>query len=290
MTYAEAEAAGTADETTWVDNCDPETGRIMIPSVYAPPCVPAFDGRQRRRDVAGRHRRRDHGRQLHAAARTPTSPRRSAAPRTNPTRSCRPGRTSWRCCRTCRRPTGARSSSSSSRARGPGDDAVAAQADAVNIVENLKPFAVLNGPAQTPVFAEEMARNKIICISCGLALPDSFTQEHAPYIWGIGPSAEQFLTNFTGYVQRSLLGKKAEFAGDPAMQEQERRFGVVHFEQDPPVFSALTERLNECGAEDGLQRRGDRDLRVRDRQAARAGGHGDRQDEGRGRHHGHLPR
>ena len=49
----------------------------------------------------------------------------------------------------------------------------------------------------------------------------------------------------------SLLGKKAEFAGDPAMHEQERKFGVVHFEQDPPVFSALTERLAECGAEQG---------------------------------------
>ena len=84
-----------------------------------------------------------------------------------------------------------------------------------------------------------MARNKIICIACGLALPDSFTQEHAPYIWGIRPSPEQFLTNFTGYVVNSLLGKKAEFAGDPAMHEQERMFGVVHFEQDPPVFTAL---------------------------------------------------
>src|SRR4051812_35041841 len=42
--YADAKAAGTEGDVTWVDNCDPETGKIKLPTVYAPPCVPKFTG------------------------------------------------------------------------------------------------------------------------------------------------------------------------------------------------------------------------------------------------------
>jgi hypothetical protein len=252
MTYAKAEAAGTAADTTWVDNCDPETGRITIPSVYAPPCVPAFDG-----DNGGATSPGVTADKITIVSYTPppnadvTAALQGAADEPPLVLETRQDFVDM--LQATSETYGREVEVVEFEGSGPGDDAVAAQADAVNIVENLKPFAVLNGPAQTPVFAEEMARNKIICVSCGLALPDAFTQEHAPYIWGITPSAEQFLTNFTGYVAGSLLGKKAEFAGDPALQAQDRKFGVVHFEQDPPVFSALTERLRECGAEQGYQ-------------------------------------
>jgi hypothetical protein len=250
QTYADAKAAGTEGDTTWVDNCDPETGRIKIPSVYAPPCVPAFDG-----DNGGATSPGVTADTITVVSYTPppnadiTSALGGAAD--EPPDILQTRKDFVKMLQETSETYGRTVELIEFQGTGPGDDAVAAQADAVNIVENLKPFAVLNGPAQTPVFAEEMARNKIICISCGLALPDSFTQEHAPYIWGITPSAEQFLTNFTGYVVNSLLGKKAEFAGDPAMRDQTRKFGVVHFEQDPPVFTALTERLRECGAEQG---------------------------------------
>ena len=252
IVYADAEAAGQEGDTTWVDNCDPETGRIMIPSVYAPPCVPAFPEGT------------DNGGATSPGVTADTITIVSYTPPANADITSALGGATDEPADVLQTRKDfvtmlQQTSETYGRAveviefegTGPGDDAVAAQADAVNIVENLKPFAVLNGPAQTPVFAEEMARNKIICIGCGLGLPDQFAQENAPYIWGITPSTEQFLTNFTGYIQNTLLGKKAEFAGDPAMHEQERRFGVVHFEQDPPVFTALTDRIAECGAEQG---------------------------------------
>ena len=44
VTYAEAEEDGTLDDHTWSDTCDTDRGTITVPSVYAPPCVPAFEG------------------------------------------------------------------------------------------------------------------------------------------------------------------------------------------------------------------------------------------------------
>jgi hypothetical protein len=252
LTYAEAEAEGKAAETTWVDNCDPETGRIKVPSVYAPPCVPKFEG-----DNGGATSPGVTADSIKVVNYTPppnadvTAALQGAADEPADVLTSRADYVSM--LQNLSETYGRTVDVLEFEGTGPGDDTVAAQADAVNIVENIKPFAVIGGPAQTPVFAEEIARNKIICISCALALPDSFTQEHAPYIWGIAPSPEQFLTNYTAYVVNSLNGKKAEFAGDPAMHDQVRKFGVVHFEQDPPVFSSLTERLAECGAQQGYE-------------------------------------
>ncbi len=44
ITWAEAEEAGTTESVAWVDGCDPETGRMMLPSNYAPPCVAPVPG------------------------------------------------------------------------------------------------------------------------------------------------------------------------------------------------------------------------------------------------------
>ena len=44
ITYEEAKAQGKEKDITWVDNCDPTTGRIKMPSIFAPPCVPKFRG------------------------------------------------------------------------------------------------------------------------------------------------------------------------------------------------------------------------------------------------------
>lgn len=252
IVFEDAVAAGTEGDITWVDNCDPETGRIKIPSVYAPPCVPKFEG-----DNGGATSPGVTADKIRVVSYTaPPNADVTAAlggAADEPPDVIQTRKDFVAMLQDVSETYGREVELIEFEGTGPGDDPVAAQADAVNIVENLKPFAVLNGPAQTPVFAEEMARNKVICISCGLALPDEFAQMHAPYIWGIQPSAEEFLMNLTGYVQNSLLGKKAEFAGDPAMHDQERVFGVVHFEQDPPVFSALTDRIAECGAQQGYE-------------------------------------
>lgn len=250
--YQDAEADGTAADITWVDNCDPETGRIQMPSVYAPPCVPAFDGDNGGATSPGvtadaitvvAYTAPPNADALAALQGASDEPEQVLATRADFATMLQDLTETY----------GRQVEIVEFDGTGPGDDAVAAQADAVNIAETYTPFAVIGGPALTPVFAEEMARREIICIGCGLGLPDSFAQEHAPYIWGAQPSTEQFLVNLSGYVQNSLLGKKAEFAGDPALRDKERVFGVAHFEQDPPVFSEVTERVAACGLESGYE-------------------------------------
>ena len=252
--YQDAEADGTAAEITWVDNCDPETGRIEIPSVYAPPCVPKFEGDNGGATSPGvtadtitvvNYTAPPNADALAALQGASDEPEQVLVTRADFTAMLQDLTETY----------GREVEIVEFNGTGPGDDAVAAQADAVNIAETYTPFAVIGGPTLTPVFAEEIARREIICIGCGLGLPDSFAQERAPYIWGAQPSTEQLLANLTGYVRNSLLGKNAEFAGDPALRDKERVFGLAHFEQDPPVFSALTERVAACGLEAGYEAR-----------------------------------
>src|SRR5690606_978408 len=100
-------------------------------------------------------------------------------------------------------------------------------------------------------YAEELARQGVVCIGCGLALPDSALQDNAPFLWGNLQSPEQYLLNLGDFIVGRLLGRKAEFAGSEAIREKERVFGVVHFEQDPPVFGGVEDMVDERGAETG---------------------------------------
>ncbi len=127
------------------------------------------------------------------------------------------------------------------------DDEVVAKADAIKIAEEYKAFAVLGGPALAQDYAKELAARKVICIGCGQGVPDSTYQKLAPYLWGAYATPEQFLLNLGDLITGRLNGKKAEFAGDPALQGQTRKFGVVHFEQKVPVYTELEDQVREEG-------------------------------------------
>ena len=44
LTYAAAAKVGKTSAYDWGSECDHATGRLKMPSVYAPPCVPVFTG------------------------------------------------------------------------------------------------------------------------------------------------------------------------------------------------------------------------------------------------------
>jgi hypothetical protein len=83
-------------------------------------------------------------------------------------------------------------------------------------------------------------------------MPDKIIQDNAPYIWGAGtPSVNQMLENLYAWTDGALqtdtegvegapedATSKAVYAGSPELQEMDRKVGVIHFEQDPPVFEA----------------------------------------------------
>jgi hypothetical protein len=110
---------------------------------------------------------------------------------------------------------------------GPSNDPVAARADAVTIA-NMQPFAVLGGPLLVPDFADELAARKILCISCTPAQSSDFYNQRSPYVWGVANSGQQAQVHSAEYVSKRLAGENAEWAGDPALQDQERKFGLIY--------------------------------------------------------------
>jgi hypothetical protein len=89
-------------------------------------------------------------------------------------------------------------------------------------------------------------------IGCGLGLPDSKYQENAPYMWGGQATPEQYLLNLGDLITERLNGKPASFGG-PDVKDRQRVFGVVHFEQEVPVFSEVEAQVAAEGDKRGYQ-------------------------------------
>ncbi len=107
-------------------------------------------------------------------------------------------------------------------------DPVAATADAEAIANDIRPFMVLGGPLLTNAFADTLAANKIMCVSCGPGQPNDWYVERAPYVWDIQKNPTQNQQLSAEYIGKRLQGKPAVFAGDESMHGTERVFGYVH--------------------------------------------------------------
>jgi hypothetical protein len=252
MTYDEAKQQGKEGSTTWVDNCDTSTGKIKMPSVYAPPCLPKFTG-----DNGGPTSQGVSDKEItivnYKASTNGDLNALLAGQLDKPEDVTATGKAYAAMLSDLFQTYGRTINIIDYQSSAAADDATGAQADAVSVAEKYHPFASLGGPALTPAYAEELSRRKIICIGCGAALPDQFYQDHQPYIWGAGPSPEEFLVNVGDYLTKRLNGHKASFAGDPDLQQKDRVIGTVNFELDPPVFTSLGDTLAKCGSLQGYK-------------------------------------
>ena len=132
--------------------------------------------------------------------------------------------------------------------KGTGSDETSSRSDAVTVATEIGAFASLGGPGQQGAYAEELASRGVLCLGCGLSVPDSTFQDNAPYMWGTLQTPEQFLVTLGDYLIGRLNKRKATFAGDPELRRKTRVFGSVHFEQDPPVFGDTEKIVRERGA------------------------------------------
>jgi hypothetical protein len=256
MTPQRAELEGVTD-VDFGPNCDLETGRITLPSVYAPPCVEPFEG-----DNGG------------ATSQGVTEDEvlvvmYQGDPALNPLQAATV------------ESAGADVDPATTRAAidnfvelyndlfetygrtvrvefftgtGAPSDAVAARADAVAIAE-MEPFAVVGGPTQQgSVFSTELANRGVVCMAtCPLAVPDEIREENYPYIWSNGGTPTQ-----TAMLTAEMIGKlagpgPAELAGDPAMQQQDRVYAVVHFDSPEGDYEASFSALEEGLADQGIE-------------------------------------
>ncbi len=247
VTYAEAEADGTIDDHTWPDTCDTERGTVKIPSVFAAPCVPAFTG-----DNGGATARGVTGDTIKVVYYAPEQ----SADLQSILGGMGANDTAEQRVQTLEQYVelygsvleqyGRRIELVRFAASGAADDVVASRADATDVIA-MEPFAVLGGPAlDRGTFAQELAEAGIPCYGCGSYLPGAMVRDLAPYVWSGAPSPDQTLDLLDTYV--TALGASpddvAEFAGGD-LAGRTRKVGVIHFEQDPPIYEDLEGERDE---------------------------------------------
>jgi hypothetical protein len=133
-------------------------------------------------------------------------------------------------------------------------DELAAKADADKAAKQLHLFAVMGGPAQAESFSAELAANHVLCIgTCSIAAPQRFIEEREPYIWPVGPSPEQTNQMLVSFIKQQLVGKNAQYAGDPAFRTQKRTFAFVSYDTNDGRFKAswddMVKELKDAGVD-----------------------------------------
>lgn len=274
VTYTDAKAAGTLADHDWGDRCDVErryddTGttlaRLAIPSTYAPPCVPVWDG-----DAAwvssGGEAFTDNGGVTAAGVTAETikvvfylPAEQDIAKQLEQFGVIDGAATTMDGIRdlvemnnNLYETYGRAVDVVPFRASGDGRSPSAAKADAVRVVE-MDAFASIGGPTQTSAYQHELARNDVVCIQCGYASTDAVLAEDAPHAWGFQATPDQLLYGTFGLGIELLYDRPAQFAGDPELRRRTRRFGVVHYEQDPPVFGPLKDEATAAFAAQGVE-------------------------------------
>ena len=255
MTPQKAELEGV--DVDFGPNCDTETGRIMLITVYAPPCVEPFEG-----DNGG------------ATSQGVTADEilivdYNADPALDPLIAATAEQ------------AGADVDPETARAvlqdfvtlyneifetygrtvrletytgTGAGTDVAAAQADAIAISE-MEPFAVIGGPAQAlGVFSAELAENRIICgPGCANTLPEDIIEEYEPFLWPTGPTPNQAVAMAAEMIGNLAGPGPAEMSGTPEMQAQDRVYGLLHYDNADgdhvPVMESFRESLTDNGIE-----------------------------------------
>jgi hypothetical protein len=129
---------------------------------------------------------------------------------------------------------------------GSGADTAAAKSDAIAIAAK-KPFAVLGGPAQsTSVFSDELAHRGVICVgTCALAVPQRITTNNAGFIFTDGPSPEESALLTAEFIGKQAGPGKAQYAGDDATKNKKRVYGVAHYDTPDGQYHAQFNTLKD---------------------------------------------
>jgi hypothetical protein len=112
---------------------------------------------------------------------------------------------------------------------GADDDDAAARADAIRVATELRAFASWGGPIATNAYADELAARKVLCI-CTVSQPIEYYTARAPYVISTLMSATQGYVHRAEYVGRRLAGRPARYAGDVFLAQQPRKFGLLYYE------------------------------------------------------------
>lgn len=258
MTPQRAELEGVdVGDIDFGPHCDTERGTIELVSVYAPPCVEAFSGDNGGTTSPGITA--DEVKVVYYQADPALDPLTAATVEgagadVDPESAARTAQGYADLYNTLFETYGRTVTVEVYTGTGAGDDVAAAKADALAIAEK-EPFAVVGGPQQaSPVFAAELASRGIICGPfCATALPEDIVEEYQPYLWQALQTPDQGVQAASLAIGAFAGPGKATMAGDPALREQDRVYGLVHY--DTPngdhqgIFEQFVAALEEQGIE-----------------------------------------
>lgn len=274
VTYEDARVAGTLDQHDWGERCDPDrsyndTGttlaRLAIPSVYAPPCVPDWDSDHPWVSAGGETFTDNGGATAPGVTADTIKVVFYLAAEQDIAKQLQQFGVLDGDDATIEGVQGLVEMSNHLYetygrqvevvpfyATGDGRSPSAARADAVRVVE-MGAFASIGGPTQTSAYQHELARRGVLCIQCGYASTDAVLAEDAPYAWGYQATPDQLVFGILGLGTEMFRESRAQYAGDPEMRERTRQVGIVHYEQDPPIFGPLKQEALDLAEAQGVQ-------------------------------------
>ena len=243
LTYAAAAKLGKTGAYDWGAGCDHRTGRLKMPTVYSPPCVPAATGTNGGATSSG------------VTGDTINVVYYQAQPGGLASTISGAAGTNAQALATAQAYValfnqvyelyGRHVNLIPFTASGADADPVVAHADAVTVAQQLHAFASINGPGETSAYEEELAREHVLCMACGDSSTYGEIERNAPYQWANLPTADTSLNETVDYLVAKLNGKDAIWAGDPALHTQKRKFIVVSETSEPPApgYARLTAEL-----------------------------------------------
>jgi len=230
-------------------NCDTTTGRVKIPTVYSPPCVQPFTGKNggaTAQGVTGNEIKvviwvGDPSKDPVLAGQIIAA---GASLDTNTIKATWQGYIDIY--NKMLELYGRKISVEFFDGTGSGADTAAAKSDAIAIAAK-KPFAVLGGPAQsTSVFSDELAHRGVICVgTCALAVPQRITTNNAGFIFTDGPSPEESAMLTAEFIGKQAGPGKAQYAGDDATKNKQRVYGVAHYDTPDGQYHAQFNTLKD---------------------------------------------
>jgi hypothetical protein len=235
ITYAAAAKAGRVAAYDWGSRCDHKTGRLAMPTVYAPPCVPlakpgASNGGATANGVSDTTVNVVYYQMQPGGL---TSVIQGAAG--TPAQGLATVQAYVAMFNHIFEMYGRHVNLIPFTASGADSDPVAAHADAITVAEQDHAFASINGPGETNAYEVELARLHVLCMACGDSATYGQITQDAPYQWANLPTADTSLFETVDYVASKLNGKDAVWAGDPKMHTRTRKFIVVNETSEPPA-------------------------------------------------------
>jgi hypothetical protein len=215
-------------------SCDTETGKLKLPTIYAPPCVEPFEGDNGGASSVGVTA--DSVKIVAYRADPALDPIGSAmieglGANLDPQAGENTIRDYVAVYQQLFETYGRTVELETFTGTGSSDDLDAARADAIAIADK-KPFAVIGSPLQArEVFAEELAARKVICfVGCGLALSDELIKDNFPYVWTTGPTTNQAVQLAAEAIGNLAGPGKAVLAGNDATKAKDRVYAAVHYD------------------------------------------------------------